>query len=257
MLILFGLIFRAVSLEFRSHDSAWSKIWDAAFFGGSVLPALLFGVAAGNLVRGLPLTADGEFAGTVFTLLNPFALLVGVLGLVMFVGHGAAWIALKSQGALRDRASGLRSATNWLFVALLAATTVATALVAPQHARTNLSEPLGWAAVALLLAGLVYSRWSMMHDRDLGTFFGSALGIVGLVGLWAVGNFPDLVPGLNAGPGLSAYSTSSSDLSLTVMLVVALIGVPVVLAYTALVYRVFRGRIATERGVDAGAEAGY
>lgn len=257
MLILFGLIFRAVSLEFRSHDPAWSRIWDAAFFGGSALPALLFGVAAGNLVRGLPLTADGEFAGTVFTLLNPFALLVGVLGLVMFVGHGAAWIALKSQGGLRDRASGLRSAIHWVFVALLAATTVATVFVAPNHARTNLSEPLGWVAVALLLAGLVYARWSMMHDRDSGAFFGSALGIVGLVALWAVGNFPDLVPGLDAGPGLSAYSSSSSDLSLTVMLVVALIGVPVVLAYTILVYRVFRGRIATERGMDVGAEAGY
>lgn len=258
ILVLVGLIFRAVSLEFRAHDPAWARVWDAAFAGGSALPALLLGVAAGNLVRGLPLTEDGEFAGTFLTLLNPFALLVGVLGFVMFAAHGAAWVAWRSESELRARAVRVRSVTHWMFLLLVAAATVAAAFVAPERLRSNLSEPLGWTALVLLLAGLLSARWSMLRDRDRGAFLGSALGIIGLVGLWAVGSFPYLVPGLDGGPGLSAYTASSSDLSLTLMLVVALIGVPVVLAYTALVYRVFRGRIATEDtgGDAAGAEVG-
>ncbi|MHB8869369.1 MAG: cytochrome d ubiquinol oxidase subunit II [Thermoleophilia bacterium] len=257
ILVLVGLIFRAVSLEFRAHDPAWARVWDAAFAGGSAVPALLFGVAAGNLVRGLPLSEDGEFAGTFFTLLNPFALLVGVLGLAMFAAHGAAWISYKSTGALRDRAARVRSVTHWLFTALLVAVTIAATVAAPEHVRSNLTEPLGWVALALLLGGLAYARLGMVRDRDRGAFLGSALGIVGLVGLWAVGSFPYLVLGLDGGPGLSAYTESSSDLALTVMLVVVLIGLPVVLAYTALVYRVFRGRVASDDAADAGTESGY
>ncbi|MBU2603139.1 MAG: cytochrome d ubiquinol oxidase subunit II [Actinobacteria bacterium] len=257
ILVLMGLIFRAVSLEFRSHDPAWARVWDAAFAGGSALPALLLGVAAGNLVRGLPLSDDGEFAGTFLTLLNPFALLVGVFGLVMFVAHGAAWITLKSEGALRDRAARVRSVAHWLFLALLVVVTVATGIVVPDRIRSNLAEPLGWVALAMLVAGLVVARTAMIRGRDRGAFLGSALGIVGLVGLWAVGSFPYLVPGLDGGAGLSAYQESSSDLSLTVMLVAALIGLPVVLAYTALVYRVFRGRIVTEDVVEEEGQAGY
>lgn len=255
ILVLVGLIFRAVSLEFRSHDPGWARVWDAAFAGGSAVPALLFGVAAGNLVRGVPLTAEGEFAGTFFTLLNPFALLVGVLGVAAFTVHGAAWIALKSDGALRGRAARVRSAVHWVFLALLAATTAAAAAAAPDHVRSTLGEPQGWAAMGLLVVGLAAARAGMTRDRDGVAFLGSALGIAGLVAIWAVGSFPYLVPGLDGGPGLSAYTSSSSDLTLTVMLVVALIGLPLVLAYTLVVYRAFGGRIATEPGPAAGAAA--
>lgn len=248
ILVLAGLIFRAVSLEFRSHDPAWSRFWDAAFIGGSALPALLFGVAAGNIVRGIPLDPAGDFAGSFFTLLNPFALLVGILGLAMFLSHGAAWAALKSEGALRDRAVALRSRLHWAFVVLLAATTAAAAIAAPDRFSTNLTRPLGWIAVAALVTGLVLARAAMLRERDLLAFAGSAISAVALVGLWAVGNFPYLVPvrGSAGGESLTAYNASSSDLTLTVMLSVAAIGVPVVLGYTALVYRVFRGRVPPE-----------
>src|SRR5665811_2217101 len=95
ILALAGLIFRAVAIEFRSKDPAWGRFWDWAFFGGSLLPALLFGVAVGNLVRGVPLDARGEYAGTFLNLLNPYALLIGVTGLVMFAAQGASWVALR------------------------------------------------------------------------------------------------------------------------------------------------------------------
>ena len=110
MLVLFGLIVRATALEFRAHDPAWAKLWDALFFVGSLLPALLFGVAVGNVVQGLPLNAAGDYTGTFFDLLSPFALSCGVLGLVHMLVQGSSWIALKApQGSgLKARATILR-----------------------------------------------------------------------------------------------------------------------------------------------------
>ena len=108
MLVLFGLIVRATALEFRAHDPAWAKLWDALFFVGSLLPALLFGVAVGNVVQGLPLNAAGDYTGTFFDLLSPFALSCGVLGLVHMLVQGSSWIALKA-----PQGSGLKArATN-------------------------------------------------------------------------------------------------------------------------------------------------
>ena len=247
ILVLAGLIFRAVSLEFRSHDAAWSPVWDAAFVGGSALPALLFGVAAGNIVRGVPLDAAGEYAGDFFTLLNPFSLLVGVFGMAMFLSHGAAWAALRTEGALRERAVAWRSTLHWVFVALLAATTVAAVFAAPDRFSANLSRPAGWVAILVEAAGLVLARAAMLRKDDLLAFAGSALGVLGLVGLWAVGNYPDLVPASGGGgASLTAHNASSSNLTLTVMLIIAAIGVPVVLAYTTLVYKALGGRVRPE-----------
>ena len=110
MLLLVALIVRAVSLEFRSKEASprWRQGWDVAFAVSSALPALLFGVALGNVLRGVPLDADGEYAGTFFTLLNPFALVVGLGGLAMFVMQGACWLNLKTEGAMKARAGGRR-----------------------------------------------------------------------------------------------------------------------------------------------------
>ena len=113
MLVLFGLIVRAVSLEFRAHDAAWARLYDVMFVVGSLLPALLCGVAVGNVIAGIPLDANGDFTGTFFTLLTPFTLSCGVLGLVHMLVQGSAWIALKApedaEGAeLAERARALR-----------------------------------------------------------------------------------------------------------------------------------------------------
>ncbi|HEX5642933.1 MAG TPA: cytochrome d ubiquinol oxidase subunit II, partial [Thermoleophilia bacterium] len=100
MLVLFGLILRAVSLEFRHRDSSWSGVWDAAFFVGSLVPSVLVGVALGNVIRGVPMDAQGNYIGTFWELLNPYSLLVGVTGLFLLVQHGAAWLAVKAEGEL-------------------------------------------------------------------------------------------------------------------------------------------------------------
>ena len=120
LFILFGLILRGVSLEFRSKGEApgWKRLWDAGFFAGSLVPALLFGVAFGNLFRGLPIDARG-WRGGLFALLNPYALLTGVLFVAMFVMHGLLWLAMKSDGELGETASR-RARLAWLVTAVAA-----------------------------------------------------------------------------------------------------------------------------------------
>ncbi len=246
MLVLFSLILRAVSLEFRAAAS-WPRVWDWTFFVGSALPALLFGVAIGNIVRGVPIGADGEFAGTFFTLLNPFSLIVGLTGLAMFVSHGAAWAALKTEGALRARAVAVRSVAHWVFVAMVVVTTIATIVLVSDRASNVVGNVLGWVMLLVLVGGIVRTRLAIAAGKDYPAFQGSGVSILGLVGLLAVGNYPDLVPALDTPErSLTVTNASSSHLTLTVMLIIALIGVPIVLAYTAYVYRAFRGRVTLE-----------
>jgi cytochrome bd ubiquinol oxidase subunit II len=250
MLVLLGLIMRAVALEFHHRDDGRSALWDAAFHVGSILPALLFGVAVGNVVRGVPLDAHGDYAGTFWQLLNPFSLMVGVTGLAMFVAHGAAWAALKTEGSLRRRSAILRSRAQLVFVALLALTTIYAAFETRDHVRNVVTRPAGWAMLLALAAGLVAARLAMRRGRDGIVFLASAAGIVALFGIAAVGNYPAIVParGSAAGTSLTLTGASSSHLTLTVMLVITAVGMPIVVGYTVLIYRVFRGRITADAG---------
>lgn len=244
MLVLFGLIFRAVSIEYRSRDAAWGRFWDWAFFVGSLVPALLVGVAAGNLARGLEITAQGEYGGSFFDLLNPYSLVVGVLGLVTFCLHGAGWAALKTDGRLQARAARMRRGLLGLFVLMLAATSIYTAFAAEARFDGTLGSVLGWVFIVVVLAAVVLAAAGNARGNDLWAFLGSAGAIAGLMGVWAVGMFPDLIPARNnAELSLTAANSSSSDLTLQVMSIIALIGVPIVLAYTILIYRTFAHRI--------------
>jgi cytochrome d ubiquinol oxidase subunit II len=250
MLALFGLILRGVSLEFRHRDENWRTLWDGAFFVGSLLPALLFGVAVGNVVRGVPMNAAGDYTGTFLGLLNPFSLLVGVTGLAMFLAHGAAWTAVKTQGVLHDRATRARSLLHWAFVLLVVLTTVYTALAVSDRFHDSLGRVTGWLALILLVVGVVWARWEMLRKRDLGAFVASAVAIVGLVGLAAAGNYPDLVParGSAAATSVTVSAAASSSLTLKVMLIITFIGMPLVLGYSVFVYRSFRGKVDVKEG---------
>jgi cytochrome d ubiquinol oxidase subunit II len=252
MLVLFALIFRAVSLDFRAHDPNWAGVWDWAFFGGSALPALLFGVAVGNIIRGIPLRG-GEFAGNFFTLLNPFALIVGVYGLVMFLHQGASWLAVKAEGDLHDRAVKLNSTFQWAFVGMTLVSIVATFLLAPAAAK-NIMGVGGLVFGALLLVGLVWGRIAINGKKTMAAWYAASLSSVALVGIWAAAIFPALVPANTdfynpkVGPGeaLTIFNSSSSPLTLTVMLIIAVIGVPLVLFYMYLIYKVFAGKVNAE-----------
>jgi cytochrome d ubiquinol oxidase subunit II len=244
MLVLWGLILRAVALEFRARDEHRGTLWDLAFHIGSLLPALLLGVALGNVIRGVPLNAQGDYTGTFWQLLNPFSLLAGVSGLAMFVSHGAFWAALKTEGLLQLRAARVRFWAHLLFLALMVITTIYAAFEVSDRARHVVTRPLGWAMIVAFVGGAVLARVGMARKRDLAAFIGSALSVAAVMGIAAVGNYPDIVParGSAASTALTAAGSSSSNLTLTVMLVVAALGMPVVVGYSLLIYHTFRGR---------------
>jgi len=245
MLVLFGLILRAVSLEFRHRDTSWSKVWDGAFFLGSLVPSILVGCALGNVIRGVPMDANGDYTGTFLELLNPYALLVGVTGLFLIVQHGAAWLALKSEGELHARALKYRRVTFWVCAVLAVATSVATITTVSRASDNVFGRPAGWFFLVLLVLALGYTIWQMMKEGgELKSFLGSAVIIVALAGIAAVGNFPEMVPARGTPPStsLTVTNAASGRLTLQVMLIVALVFCPIVLAYTAIIYRTFRGK---------------
>jgi cytochrome d ubiquinol oxidase subunit II len=248
MLVLFALVFRAVSFEFRAQDPKWGGLWDWAFFGGSALPALLFGVAAGNIIRGVPLAAGGEYAGDFFLLLNPYALLCGVVGLVFFIEHGASWLCMKTFGDVRDRSAVIRRWGQYAYAGLMAVLAVTTYLVLPQRFAADVTSVFGWLGIVLAWGGVLGAIYFTSKDVDLWSFVASGASIVGLVVMWGAAIFPFLVPALGQPGGLSAFEVSSSQLTLTVMLIIAVIGVPVMLVYTAIVYRVFAGKTVVHEG---------
>jgi cytochrome d ubiquinol oxidase subunit II len=254
MLLLFALIFRAASLEFRHADPAWAKFWDGAFFVGSAVPALLFGVAVGNIVRGVPLTASGEmiaggggpvFLGNLLAALNPYALVIGVFGLVWIVLHGASWLCVKTTGDLYERAVAVRRTMLVALAVMIVVATAATALLAPGAFAKVTGSVAGWLFVAAMLVGAALAWVSASAGKDRGAWYGTTLAVVGMVGTWAASIYPALVPALagSAGKALTVGNASSSPLALAAMLVIAIIGVPLVLWYHFIVYRAYAGRL--------------
>lgn len=246
MLLLVGLIFRAVSMEFRGKVDApgWKRFWDWAFGLGSLVPALLFGVALGNIARGIPLTAEGLYTGGFFNLLNPYAVLAGVTSLVMCVMHGSAYLVLKSEGAQRDRIRGWRSRSWIVFSALYAILLIATCFAAPFLLQGVPHNPVFGAVLVLLMGSLVAIPVLSGFGRDGWAFLASAVTVFCTVLLAGVCLFPRIVPSsLDLAHSLTLYNAASTPRTLKVMLIIALGGMPLVIGYSAVIYRIFKGKV--------------
>ncbi|MFH1530130.1 MAG: cytochrome d ubiquinol oxidase subunit II [Pseudomonadota bacterium] len=246
MLLLLALIMRAVSFEFRSklEGPTWRRAWDLAFGVGSLLPPLLLGIALGNVIRGIPLDADGHFRGSFLSLLNPYALVVGLGALALFTMHGAAYMVLKTDGALRERMRGCVN-QGWIaFVVLYFAATLFTFFEARHLMEGVVARPLFWVAFLPLIASTAYIPMASWQGYARRAFVASSVAIIGLWGLLGVSVFPVMVrSSADIGHSLTIYNASSTNRSLTTMLVMALVGMPVVLGYTAWIYRVFKGKV--------------
>lgn len=247
MLILLALILRGVSLEFRAKSAhpSWGRGWDAALLFGSLFPALLFGVAFGNIFRGLPIDARG-YHGTLLGLLNPYGLWTGLLFVLLFLVHGALWLALKTSAELEARALRFaRSAWNPLLVA--AVVFLAWTVPATRLEENYLRRPY-WLAVPLLaVAALVLTRIQMGRKKVGSAFFASTatIGLMTFTGV--IGLYPNLIPSrLDPASSLTAFNASSSPYTLKIMAVVALVFVPVVIGYQLWVYRVFRRKVVVD-----------
>lgn len=249
MLVLFGLILRAVAIEFRVHEERFRGLWDGAFFIGSLLPALLFGVAVGNIIGGLPLDANGDYTGTFLALLNPFALLCGVAGLMHMLTQGASWIALKApQGsALRAQAAHLRRIFALVALIVFAVTTlVFLYVVKPGLSYAPASIALGGVfglVYALSVIGIAFGCKAEQPKRDVLASVLAGVGCVGMVGVLACTLFPTLIPATDPALSITIANAASGDTTLFAMTVIACIGVPLVLIYHVIIYYVFRGRV--------------
>jgi cytochrome d ubiquinol oxidase subunit II len=249
MVVLFALIFRAVSIEFRNQsDSAgWKRFWDGAFALGSIVPALLFGVALGNILRGLPLNELGDYTGTFFMLLNPYSLLVGVTGLAMFAMHGALFLVMKTDGEIASRARRWAIKSGVLF-GLLFASSIAYTLIGQRNLIANFSSvPALWALPMLALAAAWVSPVLASAERIWAAFIASSACMLLIIATSAAALFPNWVPAINnPSNSLTIANASSSPLTLKTMLILAIIGVPLVLVYTVWVHMMFRGKVTEE-----------
>ena len=244
VLVLAALILRAVCLEFRSKEPGpgWRGAWDTVFGLSSFLPSLLFGVAVGNVMRGLPLDAEQEFAGTFLGLINPFALVVGLLAVAMFLVQGAAWLDLKTEGPVRERARGWAKGA-WLALVVLWLVATLYSRVESPHLWRAFARPVAWVVPVVFVVAVAEYRMLLARGRAGMAFAHSSVAIAALLGLVGLGLYPDLVPALGGGPSLNVTNASSSPLTLKVMLVVAIVGMPLVVGYTIFIYSRFRGRV--------------
>jgi cytochrome d ubiquinol oxidase subunit II len=251
LLILVALIVRGLAFEYRHKrdDARWRGRWDLALIVGSAVPALLWGVAFTNIVAGVPIDADKEFTGNLFTLLNPFGLLGGLVTLTLFAAHGAMFVALKTDGEIRHRARDLA-----VRIGAVAAVLAVVFLVWTQvKTGTALTAVVFALAAAALLAGLAAARAGREGWAFLGTFLTIGLAVAGLF----LALFPDVMPS-NTDPAFSLTTTNASATAYTlkVMTWVAVVFTPIVLGYQAWTYWVFRKRISVHHIPVAPAASG-
>lgn len=250
-LVLAALIFRAVSIEFRGKVSmyTWKAFWDSAFFLGSLLPSILFGVAVGNMLRGLPLDEYGVFTGSFFTLLNPFSLLVGLTSGAIFALHGALYLVMKTDGGYRDRlVKTVRPLWNTAIILFWLATAAGFLSDAP-HINKTLNSPLSWVLLGVLCAAAMMIPRLTKRRLFFYAFLSSSTVIACMVGLMGASLYPMLVPSLSdPGNSLTIYNAASTYGTLKVMLVIALIGMPLVIGYTTVIYRIFKGKASEIHG---------
>ncbi len=247
LLVLVGLIVRGVAFEYRSKNpnAAWRSMWDWAIFVGSFLPALLFGVAFGNLVRGLEIDAAGEYVGGFWALLNPYSLAMGVAAVAVFTFHGALFLTLKSKGVVYDRAVSVAGSMSIAATVILAGVMVWSYIQGDGGVVPGLLPIL---AVALLAASI----WLVRSKIFAWAFALTGLTIAAIVAAIFIGMYPNVMTStIDPAYSLTVFNASSSTMTLQIMSVVALIFVPIVLGYQTWSYWVFRKRIGREEVTTA------
>ncbi len=248
MLLLFALILRGVSFEFRGKvdHPAWRKTWDICIFIGSFAPALLFGVAFANIFKGIPIDQEGVYHGNLLTLLNPYGLLGGVLFVCLFLMHGALWLTLKTEGELHDRMA-VMAQKLWPIQLVVAVLFLIASAVFTNLYHNYLSNPLYFIIILLTVAGLLGIRFFLTQKAFFKAWAASAVTIIGATFFGVAGLFPNLFPSsLDAKYSLTAFNASSSPLTLKIMLMVVVLFIPVVLAYQIWAYMLFSNKITQE-----------
>jgi len=246
MLLLFVLIFRAVSIEFRSKQPMrwWRQMWDVLFSIASIFIAFLMGVALGNIATGISLNSDKEFYGSFLSLINPFTVLVGITTVALFMMHGAIYLVMKTEGEMHDKVRKWVNNTIIFFVICYVTTTMATLIYLPHMVEPFKQHPVLFLVALLNMLAIANIPREIYHGRDFYAFLSSCGSILALIALLAIGIFPNMVLSMpNVANSLTIYNGASSQKTLMIMLIIAIIGIPFVLAYTVSIYWIFRGKV--------------
>ncbi len=246
MLLLFSLIFRAVAIDFRSKQSHtwWRKTWDNSFCVSSILASLLIGTALGNIARGVALNGEHEYSGTFWDILHPYALLVGLFVVVLFMMHGALFGIIKTEGPLQEQLGRLFRKTFILFLIGYVVITIATFLFAKNLTEHFKTSPLLIVFPVLNLLTIANIYRQNKRGRDLAAFFSSCVTILLLMLIFGLGIYPDMLYSCsNPANTLNIYNAASSQKTLRIMLTIAVVGMPFVIMYTSTIFWIFRGKV--------------
>lgn len=247
MLILFGLIIRAVSFEFRNkrETSSWRSFWDMMAAVASFVPALLFGVAFANIFKGIPVDKEGVFQGTLVTFLNPYGIAGGVFFLLFFLLHGSLWLSIKADGPLHEKAV-VTAKRLWAVFACLAILFLVITVYYTDLYHNYLERPVLFAVPLITVCSLFAVR-VFLTSSPLKSWWASSVTIISTTLFGVIGLYPRMLPSnLNPSFSLTIFNSASSALTLKIMLIVVLVFVPIVIIYQSWAYAFFKGKIRDE-----------
>ncbi|MCE5199239.1 MAG: cytochrome d ubiquinol oxidase subunit II [Armatimonadota bacterium] len=245
MLLAFALILRTVAIEFAAQDVSpkWNKAWDMGFGVGSILSMVLLGAAMGNVLRGIPMDDHGNFTGTFLGILNPYALLIALTGLAMVATHGALFLQIRMGEKIASRTRRWAGMALWSFVILYISCVIASIFTQPRMMLNFTHIPALWALPVLTLLLIILIGFKNHAGDAAGASRFSVASIIGLFATAATTHYPRMLPSLNGSShGYTIANGSSSALTLTLMLPITLIGMGIVISYTAFVRKQFRDK---------------
>ena len=256
MMVLWLLILRGTSIEFRSHirSEVWMPFWDFVFCGSSLLLAIFFGAALGNVVRGVPLDASGYFFEPLWTnfrlgadtgILDWYTILVGVLALAALMMHGGLWVRLKTTGAVGARAGQAASSLWWAVMALTSVVTLVTFQVQPQVLQNLNAWPLGYVFPLLAIAGATGVRWFIARQKERAAFLSSAAFITGMLTSVVFGVYPMVLPARDTRYSLTVANSAAADYGLKIGLAWWSLGIILATGYFIFLYRSFAGKVSS------------
>ncbi len=249
MLLIAALIFRACSIEFRSklESKKWRHLWDVVFSVASIIIAFCIGFVLANLVNGIPIDENGVYSGSFLAFFNPYAIVIGITVVSLFMMHGAIYLLMKTEGDLHDYLRKWVNRTIAFFITCYVVTTIYTLLAKGHMLEKMLNSPVLFIFPLLTLFAIVNIPIQVNRGNDGYGFTSSCLSIALLLLLFVLGTFPNMVRStIDPVNSLTMYNTASSMLTLKILLLIVLIGIPFILAYGYYLYRTFRGKVNLE-----------
>jgi cytochrome bd ubiquinol oxidase subunit II len=247
MMLLGGLIFRAVAIEFRSKQPMpwWRWTWDVLFALASLVIAFGLGIVVGNFIQGIPLDENYDHIGYFTEFFHPYAVLIGIMAVALFTMHGSIYLMMKTEGEFHEKMRQFVNPSIIFFILSYAIATIATLIYQTHMIEALQQRPYFFIIAVINILAIANIPREIQLGRDGRAFFSSCVNIICLLSLYAIGMYPQMLRAINApeANSLTIYNGSSSLYTLHILLIVAVIGMPLVISYTTAVYYIFRGKV--------------